>query len=170
MGVTAGLFLASIFTKRDALSSLYKISMQPPHSTLMGILPTDRVKVISPHSQSLAWICLNPFILSTVETNQVKPGELYIFTCATSRAVHLEIVENASAEAFLQAVRRFASHDGWPDTIISDNGGSFVGAEVELRSLFIEGKKRITNFAVLHKIHWKFITPLSPHQGGITRV
>ena len=79
--------------------------MQPPHSTLMGILPTDRVKVHSPHSQLLAWICLNPFILSTVETNQVKPGELYIFTCATSRAVHLEIVENASAEAFLQALR-----------------------------------------------------------------
>ena len=81
--------------------------------------------------------------------------------CATSRAVHLEIVENASAKAFLQALRRFVSHHGWPD-----NGGSFVGAKIELRKLLIEGKRR-TDFAVLHKIRWKFITPLCPHQGGV---
>ena len=56
---------------------------------------------------------------------------------------------------------------GWPDTIISDNGGSFVGAKIELRKLFLEGKKRLRDFAVSHKIHWEFITPLSPHQGGM---
>ena len=36
-----------------------------------------------------------------------------------------------------------------------------------MRKLFLEGKKRLRDFAVLHKIHWKFITPLSPHQGGM---
>ena len=51
--------------------------------------------------------------------------------------------------------------------MISDNGGSFVEAEVELRKLFLEGKKRLADFAVSHKIHWKFITLLSPHQGGM---
>ena len=35
------------------------------------------------------------------------------------------------------------------------------------RKLFVKGKKRLRDFAVLHKIHWKFITSLSPHQGGM---
>ena len=54
-----------------------------------------------------------------------------------------------------------------PWLAIADNGGSFVGAEIELRKLLIEGKRRLTDFAVLHKMRWKFITPLSPHQGGM---
>ena len=107
-----------------------------------------------------------PFLLKHGRNKSSKAWGA-IFTCATSRAVHLEIVENASAEAFLQALRRFASHHGWPDTVISDNGGSFVWAEIELRKLFLEGKKRLRDFAVLHKIHWKFITTLRPHQGGM---
>ncbi|KAK3744569.1 hypothetical protein QZH41_003507 [Actinostola sp. cb2023] len=90
-----------------------------------------------------------------------------IFTCATTRAVHLEIVESSSSESFVQALRRFASHHGWPSTVISDNGKSFVGAEAELRKLVVEGRKQINDFAVLHKIRWIFTTPLSPHQGGI---
>lgn len=51
-------------------------------------------------------------------------------------------------------------HHGWPATIISDNGKSFVGAERELR-------KQINDFAVLNKVRWIFTTPYSPHQGGI---
>ena len=139
---------------------------QPPHSTLMGNLPQDRVKVHAPPFTVTGVDLFGPFLLKYGRNKSIKAWGA-IFTCATSRAVHLEIVENASAEAFLQALRRFASHHGWPETVISDNGGSFVGAEVELRKLFLEGKKRLTDFAVLHKIHWKFITPLSPHQGGM---
>ena len=139
---------------------------QPPHSTLMGSLPQDRVKVHSPPFTVTGVDLFGPFLLKYGRNKSSKAWGA-IFTCATSRAVHLEIVENASAEAFLQALRRFASHHGWPDTVISDNGGSFVGAEIELRKLFLEGKKRLRDFAVLHKIHWKFITPLSPHQGGM---
>ena len=135
---------------------------QPPHSTLMGCLPQDRVKAHLPPFTVTGVDLFGPFLLKYGRNKSSK-------ACLNglSRAVHLEIVENASAEAFLHALRRFASHHGWPDTIISDNGGSFVGAEIELRKLFLEGKKRLRDFAVLHKLHWNFITPLSPHQGGI---
>ena len=139
---------------------------QPPHSTLMENLLQNRVKVHAPPFTVTGVDLFGPFLLKYGRNKSTKALRA-IFTCATSRAVHLEIVENASAEAFLQALQRFASHHGWPETVISDNVGSFVGAEVELRKLFLEGKKRLTDFAVLHKIHWKFITPLSPHQGGM---
>ena len=85
-----------------------------------------------------------------------------LITCATVRQIHLEIRESPSSESFLQALRRFVSHHGWPTTIISDNGKSFVGAEKELK-VFVEGRKKMDDFAVLHKLCWIFTMPLSPH-------
>ena len=75
-----------------------------------------------------------------------------VFTCATVRAIHLEIVQDLSTEAFLHALRRFAAHHGWPTMIISDNGTSFVGAENELGRILQEGKQDIEDFAVTHKL------------------
>ena len=66
----------------------------------------------------------------------------------------------------MHALRRFAAHHGWPHTIISDNGQSFVGTERERKKLVEEGINRIEELAVLHRICWFFATHLSPHQGG----
>ena len=42
-----------------------------------------------------------------------KGGEskayIYLFTCAVTRAVHLEIITNLTVEEFLQAFRRFSN-------------------------------------------------------------
>ena len=68
----------------------------------------------------------------------------------------------------MHALRRFAAHHGWPQTIISDNGTSFVGAEAELKRLLKEGIKNLEDFAMTHKLKWKLNTPASPHQGGFS--
>ena len=43
-----------------------------------------------------------------------------LFTCAVSRAVHLEIVTDLSVETFLQAFRRFSSRKSLPKILVSD--------------------------------------------------
>ncbi|CAB4000760.1 PREDICTED: uncharacterized protein LOC106817603 [Paramuricea clavata] len=113
---------------------------QRPHMAdhLMADLPQERVKPFSPPFTVTGVDFFGPFNLKVSRNKSVKAWGA-IFTCATVRAIHLEIVESTSAEAFLHALRRFASHHGWPSTIISDNGTSFVGAERllrELKSLF----------------------------------
>ena len=75
-----------------------------------------------------------------------------LFTCAMGRAIHSEIVENLSAQVFLQDLRRLVFHDEGPDTFISDNGKCFVRAKRELKKLLIEGRKEINDFAVLQKV------------------
>ena len=83
------------------------------------------------------------------------------------RAIHLEIVENLSAQVFLQDLRRLVFHDEGPDTFISDNGKCFFRAKRELKKLLIEGRKEINDFAVLQKVLQTFTNPLSLNQGGI---
>ena len=140
---------------------------QYPYTTLMADLPSDRLnsKLFSPPFTVMGVDLFGPFYLKYGRNKKVK-GWGAVFTCATVRAIHLEIVQDLSTEAFLHALRRFAAHHGWPQTIISDNGTSFVGAEAELKRLLKEGRKNLEDFAMTHKLKWKFNTPASPHQGG----
>ena len=139
---------------------------QPPHSTLMADLPPERLKPFSPPFSVTGVDLFGPFNLKTGR-NRTKKAWGALFTCATVRAIHLEIVKDLSTQSFMHALRRFVVHHGWPHTMISDNGKSFVGTEKELKKLVQEGRNRIEEFSVLHRIRWIFTTPLSPHQGGI---
>uniref|UniRef100_A0A1I7VQL4 Integrase catalytic domain-containing protein n=1 Tax=Loa loa TaxID=7209 RepID=A0A1I7VQL4_LOALO len=48
-----------------------------------------------------------------------------LFTCFTTRAVHLELVEDLSAENFSHIMRRFVARRGYPKLILSDNASQF---------------------------------------------
>ncbi|XP_078370370.1 uncharacterized protein LOC144654152 [Oculina patagonica] len=56
---------------------------------------------------------------------EVAKVYICLFTCTTIRAVHLELVEDQTASAFLRAFKRFASRRGIPECIISDNAKTF---------------------------------------------
>ena len=51
-----------------------------------------------------------------------------------SSAVHMDIVQDYSAEAVLLAMRRFGALRGWPGTIQSDPGCQLVSASDSLVS------------------------------------
>ena len=59
-----------------------------------------------------------------------------LFTCAVTRAVHLELVTDLSVETFMLAVRRFSGHRSTPKTTISDNASTYMAAADELKQLF----------------------------------
>ena len=61
---------------------------------------------------------------------------MIIFTCALSRAVHLEIMQNMSAEQFITALGRFISRRGKPNLLISDNAKTFKKSNKMLQELF----------------------------------
>ena len=62
--------------------------------------------------------------------------KIYLFTCFSTRAVHLEIALSLDTQSCVDAILRFVARRGCPETILSDNGTNFVAAARELREIF----------------------------------
>ena len=102
-----------------------------------------------------------------VEENKVKVW-ICIFTCVTIRALHLEIVDDMTAEQFLMVLQRFISRRNTPDTIILDNAPQFKLTKPTVdkawqQSITHENVQKFTSDA---GIKWKVIVEFSPWMGG----
>ena len=89
---------------------------------------------------------------------------VYLFTCATTRAVHLEIVTDLSVETFMQAFRRFSGRRSLPKVLISDNASTYMAAAEELLKLF--SSALLTETLSRKGVTWKFIPKRAPWYGG----
>ena len=115
----------------------------------------------------------NPFQVTGVDFT----GALYIrsdegeakvyiclFTCSTTRAVHLEVVTDLTVESFMLAFRRFSSRRSTPRTMISDNASTYLAAADELRQLF--QSPSLKEALEYRGVSWKFIPKRAPWYGG----
>ena len=94
-----------------------------------------------------------------------------IFTCTTTRAIHLKLVTDKSSEAFLMAFRRFACLRGHPNVCWSSCGSNFVGPQEYLREVMQDWdipkiQSAISEeFACDFESQWN--TPHASHQNGV---
>ena len=91
-------------------------------------------------------------VFSEVDDN-FYPVHVALFTCAVSRAVHLDIVPSTSCYNFVKCLIRFCNHYGTSNLYVSDNAKSFTGPELSSYLLLLESK-------------WEFILPSTPWWGG----
>ena len=89
---------------------------------------------------------------------------IYLFTCATTRAVHLEVVLNLTLESFMLAFHKFTSHRSTPRTMISDNASTHLAAAEELTRLF--QSTPLKTALEHHGVTWKFIPKRAPWYRG----
>lgn len=90
-----------------------------------------------------------------------------MFVCLVTRAIHVELVSDATTQAFIAALKRMVSRRGIISRIVSDNGTNFVGANNYLRSVVEQLERDSGTLEEQFKFKWKFITPGAPHHGGI---
>ncbi|KAK6764625.1 hypothetical protein RB195_024809 [Necator americanus] len=98
----------------------------------MPPLPTDRLIITKPFA-NVGCNYMGPF-----ESNVKQKMYVFLFTCLTARAVHLEVVENLSAGAFLSSFIRFISRRGVPKLIRTDCGTNFELGSKVIENLFLE--------------------------------
>ena len=156
------------FVRSVIRSCLYcRKKKAPTIQPKMADLPPTRLAIMSPPFFNTGVDCFGPFNVKILRSRAKRWG--CIFTCMTTRAVHLEVVECLSTDAFIQALERFINRRGYPQSINSDCGTNFVGADNELRQWFSDLHKdeNVMLYAKRKEIHWNFNPPCSPHMGGV---
>ena len=136
-----------------------------PSPPIMADLPNERLGVDSPPFSYTGVDYFGPFFVNIRRTTEKRWG--FLFTCLTTRAIHLEVVASMDTSSCVMAIERFIARRGMPKTLWSDNGTNFVGAEKELTQCFKNWSHNSISSTLAEKgIRWKFNPPGTPHQGG----
>ena len=119
---------------------------------------------------------LGPFPIKQGRTTRANSGHvdgyILLFTCYTTRSIHLEPTYNMTTQTVFNALSRFVDRRGCPTTMYSDNQRSFVAMDKELQMLysnldFKELEQRTANGYKEGKgIKWVFNTPYASHHGS----
>ena len=101
---------------------------------------------------------VSPLYIKTYGLVATKKVWLCLFTCCTTRAVHLDIVPDLTADSFLRCFKRFSARRGIPHLMISDNGKTFKAAA---KSVAVQGYSANTG------VQWSFNLENAPWWGGL---
>ena len=118
------------------------------------MLPDYRVSCDFPF-QHVGVEYAGPLYVRDNYSNLAKLFKAYIliFTYATTRCTHLELVTDFTTETLILAIKRFISRRGKPYFFISDNFKTFLSKELKQFLLYVS-------------ISWTFILERSPWWGG----
>uniref|UniRef100_A0A336LHQ9 CSON010322 protein n=1 Tax=Culicoides sonorensis TaxID=179676 RepID=A0A336LHQ9_CULSO len=148
--------------------------VQPkPAEQIMGMLPKFRVSIVERPFMATGVDFFEPIWISTQGRGHKRiKAYVAVFVCFTTKAIHMELVDDLSTPGFLNALQRFVSRRGCPSEMYSDNGRNFLGA----RNLIYDAQERynsdehwpaVYDWCRSHGITWNFIPPRTPHQGGL---
>lgn len=120
-------------------------------------LPVDRVR------DAAAFEVTGVDLAGPIFLKNQQKAWICIFTCAVTRAVHLELISSLSTDDFLQALKRFIARRGRPARIYSDQGTNFIGANNLFQKI---NWSKVLEYSEVRQISWKFNPPTAAWWGG----
>ena len=121
----------------------------PPLKQRMADLLHDRTEVCPPFT-NVGFDVFGPWAVQTRKTRGGAPNAKrwgLVFTCLSSRAIHIEVLEAMDASAFICGLRRFFALRGLVKLLRCDRGTNFFRAKTELREAASElDKERVERF------------------------
>lgn len=91
----------------------------------MATLPSERLEEGAPFTH-IGIDCFGPFIVKNGRKERKAYG--LISTCLSSRAVHIELLEDMTSDSFINALCNLIAIRGAVSTIRCDQGTNFIGA------------------------------------------
>ena len=76
-----------------------------------------------------------------------------VFTCASTRAIHLDLTPDLTGDGFIRLMKRFMGRRGIPAFILSDNGKTFRD-------------RKVKRYVITRNIVWRYNVPYSSWWGG----
>ncbi|XP_043986029.1 uncharacterized protein LOC122838996 [Gambusia affinis] len=135
----------------------------------MADLPMDRTAVAPPFTY-VGVDVFGPWIVTSRRTRGGYANSkrwAVIFSCLSTRAIHVEVMESMESSSFINAFRRFVSIRGPVKQLRSDCGTNFLGACKELGITPTHcNNQEIQNFLNENECTWIFNPPHASHMGG----
>ncbi|XP_061170421.1 uncharacterized protein LOC133179742 [Saccostrea echinata] len=146
-----------------------KLRRQVEHQK-MADLPSDRLEPAPPFTN----VGLDVFGPWSVVTRRTKGGAAnskrwaVLFTCLSTRGVHIEVIEELSSSSFINAFKRFMAIRGPVKIVRSDRGTNFVGATDDLCIDTVKVEDHpVMDFLYDSGVVWIFNPPHASHMGGV---
>ena len=135
-----------------------------PYSTpIIPDLPEERVSQEPPFTNTGIDFA-GPLYVQNLHSTDKWKVYVCLFTCASTRAIHLELITNLSGSSFLQAFRRFSSRRGLPNVLMSDNAKTFKATSAEVKK--VVRPQEVQQYVINKGIAWNFIVEKAPWWGG----
>ncbi|CAC5413327.1 unnamed protein product [Mytilus coruscus] len=99
-------------------------------------LPPDRIAPDTPPFSRVGVDYFGPFEVKQRRCRIKRYG--VIFTCLSSRAIHMEVAASLDTSSYINVLRRFIARRGRVEKIRPDKGTNFIGVELELKSALSE--------------------------------
>ncbi|KAK3507778.1 hypothetical protein QTP70_000334 [Hemibagrus guttatus] len=135
----------------------------------MADLPIDRLSTEPPFT----YVGLDVFGPWTVVARRTRGGQAQskrwavLFTCMSTRAIHIELIDCMDSSTFINALRRFFALRGPVKQIRSDCGTNFVGACKELEIVLTDSQQpSVKRYLGGEGCSWVFNPPHASHMGG----
>ena len=163
-----------IASEIDSKCKFCKVKREILASQKMGDLPLHRSQMLPPFST----VAMDLFGPQEIKDDVVKKGPRkykkvwgVVFTCTSTRAVHLDVATDYSTESVIHTVRRLMAVRGNVRKIISDPGSQLVRASAELCE-WRQGwdEDQLKRFGNEKGVEWKFIMANSQHQNGVSEI
>ena len=136
-----------------------------PLAQQMADLPPDRLSAHHPPFSHIGMDFLGPLEVKRGSSSVKRYG--VIFTCSSSRAIHLEVAYSLTTDSCISAIRRFLARRGPVMSIRSDNGTNIVGAEAEMkREIQAWNQSDLGHYLLQRSVQWKFNPPSASNFGG----
>ena len=138
----------------------------------MSQLPASRVTPASPFHHTGADFA-GPIMIKHGYTHTRTLVKTYIcVSFMATKAVYLKVVRDLCSDGFLAALHCFIARRGCPETLTTDNGTNFIGAQRELKYLYDllnapKTRDAVDRYCTAQSIKWSHTPARSPHFGGL---
>ena len=126
-------------------------------------LPEFRVKEAPPFAYCGVDFA-GPLYIRVDEEPESRKVWICLYTCCVTRAVHLELLPDMSAQTFLRSFKRFTARRGTPLKMISDNAKTFISAAQTIEDMLASSE--VQQYVTCLRVKWSFTLEKAPWWGG----
>ncbi|XP_041450172.1 uncharacterized protein LOC121404577 [Drosophila obscura] len=143
-----------------------KLRRARPRQPRMGPLPEDRLEANGWPFKYTGLDYLGPLMVTIGRRTEKR--WVALFTCLTTRAIHLEMAHDLSTDSCIIAMRNFMCRRAPVVRMRSDNGKNFVGADREARKFNeVFEPEKIQGELSSRGVEWIFNCPENLAEGGV---